>query len=70
MNKATTLYLVIINVIFIHQCFPLPITSPIILRSNFLNTFFTILDISNYTITLHCADYMLATSFTHDSIYN
>ena len=36
--------------------------------SDFLDTQFAVLDIGDCTITLHCADYMLTTSLTHDSI--
>ena len=68
MNKATILELVIKNVIFIQQCFSLPIINPIILESDFLDTYFTVLNISDHTITLHRADYMLTTSLTHDPI--
>ena len=70
MNKVITLDLVIDNVIFIQQCFVLPITNPIILGSNFLDIHFAVLDISNCIITLYCADYMLTTSLTHDPIDN
>ena len=52
MNKAIMLYLVIKNVIFTQKCFILPITNPIILGSDFLDTHFAVLDIGNHTITL------------------
>ena len=42
----------------------------IILGSDFLDTHFAVLDIGNCTITLHCADYMLTTSFTCNPVYN
>ena len=65
-NKVITLDLVINNVIFTQEYFVLPITNPIILGSDFLNTHFTVLDIGDHTITLHCDDNMLTTSLTHD----
>ena len=55
-NKVIMLDLVIENVIFIQQCFFLPITNPIILGSDFFDTHFAVLDIGDRTITLHCAD--------------
>ena len=70
MNKVIALDLIINNKIFLQQCFVLPIMNPIILGSCFLDTHFTVLDIGNRTITLHCADYMLITSLTHDPVYN
>ena len=70
MNKVITLYLLIDNVIFTQQCFVLPITNPIILGSDFLDTHFAVLDIDNHTITLCCADYMLTTSLTHNPLCN
>ena len=70
MNKVITLDLVIYNVIFTQQCFFLPITNPIILGSNFLDTYFAVLDIGNHTITLHCADYKLTTSLTYGPIHD
>ena len=69
MNKVITLELVIENAIFTQQCFVLPITNPIILGSDFLDTHFAVLDIGDCTITLHCADYMLTTSLTHDPVH-
>ena len=62
--------LVIQNVIFTQQCFVLPITNPIILGSDFLDTHFAVLDIVDSTLTLHCTDYMLTTSLTHDSVHH
>ena len=50
--------------------FVLLITNPIILGSELLDTYFVVLDISDHTITLHCADYMLTTSLTHDPVYS
>ena len=38
-NKVVTLGLVINNVIFIQECFILPITNPIILGSDFLDIY-------------------------------
>ena len=70
MNKVITLDLVLKNVICTQQCFVLPITSPIILESDFLDTHFAVLDIGDYNITLHYADYTLTTSLIHNSIYN
>ena len=64
MNKVISLDLVINNAIFIQQYSVLPITNPIILRSDFFDIHFSVLDIGNCTITLHCADYTLTTSFT------
>ena len=55
-NKVITLDLGIDNVLFTQQCFVLPITNPIILGSDFLDTHFAVLDISDHTITLHCTD--------------
>ena len=69
-NKVITLNLVIINVIFMQQCFVLPKTNPIILESDFLDIYFAVLDIINCTITLYCADYMLTTGLTHNPIHN
>ena len=69
-NKVIILNLVIDYVIFIQQCFVLPITNPIILGSNFLDTHFFVLDISDCTITLSYADYMLTTSLTGDPVHN
>ena len=62
--------LVIQNVIFTQQCFVLPITNPMVLGSDFLDTRFAVLDIGDSTITLHCADYMLNTSLTHDPVHD
>ena len=70
MNKVVTVNLVIDNVIPIQQHFLLPITNPIILGNEFLDTRFAVLDIGNYTITLCCANYMLTTSLTHDPVYD
>ena len=70
MNKVIALDLIINNKIFLQQCFVLPIMNPIILGSDFLDTHFTVLDIGNCTITLHCTDYMLTTSLTHDPVHN
>ena len=44
--------------------FVLPITNPIILGSDFLDTHFAVLDIGDCTITLYCTDYTLTTSLT------
>ena len=68
-NKVITLDLVINNVIFIQQCFILPITNPIILGSDFLDICFAVLDIGDNTITLHCTDYKLTTSLTCNSVH-
>ena len=62
--------LVINNVAFIQQCFVLTINNPIILVNDFLDIHFALLDIGDYTITLHCANYMLTTSLTHNSEHN
>ena len=70
MNKIIALDLTINNIIFLQQYFVLPIMNPIILGSYFLDTHFTVLDISDCTITLHCADYMLITSLTHNPVNN
>ena len=70
MNKVITLDLVIENVIFTQQCFVLLITNLIILGSDFLDTHFTVLDIGNHIITLHCTDYMLTNSLNHDPLHN
>ena len=70
MNKVTTQDLVIKNFIFTQQCFVLPITNPIILGSDFLDTYFAVLDIGDHTITLPYADYMLTTSLTHNPLHN
>ena len=70
MNKVITLDLVIKNVIFIQQCFVLPITNPIVLGSDFLDIYFAVLDIGDCTITLHCADYILTTSLTYDPVHD
>ena len=56
--------------IFTQQCFVLTITNPIILGSDFLETHSAVLDIGDHIITLHCADYMLTTSLTHDLVHN
>ena len=69
-NKVIALDLVINNVIFTQQCFALPITNLIIRGSDFLDTHFAVLDIGDYTITLHCDDYTLTTSLTHDSLHD
>ena len=69
-NKVITLDLIIDNVIFTQQCFVLPITNPIILGSNFLDTHFAVLDIGDHTITLCCTDYMLTNSLTGDPVYD
>ena len=45
------------------------VTNPIILGSVILGTYFSVLDIGDHTITLHCADYMLPTSLTHDPVH-
>ena len=70
MKKVIILDLVIKNVVFTQKCFFLPRTNPIILESDFLDTHFAVLDIGDGTITLHCADYTLTTSLTHDPIHN
>ena len=69
MNKIIMLDLVIKNVIFIQQCFDLPITNPIILGSDFLDTHIAVLDIGDHTITLCCTDYMLTTSLADSPIF-
>ena len=51
MNKVITLDIETQNIIFTHQCFVLSITNPIILESDFLDTYFAVLDIGDYTIT-------------------
>ena len=56
--------------IFTQQCFVLPITNPILLGSEFLDTHFAVLDISDHTITLCCTDFMLTTSLTHDPVHD
>ena len=68
-NKDITIYLVIDYIVFIQQCFVLPITNSIILGSDFLDTHFTVLDLGDCTITLCCADYTLTTSLSHDPVY-
>ena len=70
MNKVIMLDIAIENAIFTQQCFVLPITNPIILGSNFLDTNFAVLDIGDCTITLCCAAYTLTTSFTHNPVYD
>ena len=70
MNKVIKLDLVIENVIFPQQCFVLPITNPIIMGSDFLDTHFAVLDTSDCTITLHCTDYKITTSLTHDPVHD
>ena len=70
MKKVITLGLVIKNVTFTQQCFVLPITNPIILGSNFLDTHFAVLDIGDHTITLCCTDYTLTTSLIHDPVHD
>ena len=69
-NKVITLDLVIDNIVFTHQCFVLPITNPIILGSDFLDTHFAVLDIGGCSITLCCANYTLTTSLTLDPLNN
>ena len=69
-NKVITLDLVVKNVISLQQCFVFPINNPTILESDFLDIHFAVLDIGNYTITLHCADCMLTTSLTHDPVHD
>ena len=48
----------------------MPITNPIMLGSDFLDTHFAVLDIGDSTITLYCADYMLTTNLTRDYVYD
>ena len=62
--------LIVENVIFTQQCFLLPITNPIILGSDFLDTHFPVLDIGDHIITLCCTDYMLTTSLTCNPVYD
>ena len=69
-NKVITLHLVTENVVFTQQCFILPITNPIILGSDFLDTHFAVLDIGDYTITFGYADYTLTTSLTHNLVHD
>ena len=69
-NKVIKLDLVIDNVVFTQPCFVLPITNPIILGSDFLDTHFTVLDLGDHIITLHYTDYMLTTSLTYDPVYD
>ena len=70
MNKVITLDLVIKNVFFTQQCFVLTITTSITLGSDFLDTYFAVLDIGDHTITLHCTDYILTTSPNHDPVHD
>ena len=48
----------------------LPSTSLIILGSDFLDTYFVVLHISDSTITSHCTNYTLTTSLTHDPVHD
>ena len=70
MKKIIILDLVTENIIFTQQCFILPITNPIILGGDFLDTHFTVLDVGDCTINLYGTDYMLITSLTHDPVCN
>ena len=70
MNKVIIFDLLIKNMIFTKQCFILIITNPTILGSDFLDIYFSVLDISDHNITLHCTDYMITTSLTLDPIHN
>ena len=69
-NKVVTLNLVLNNAIFIQQCFVLPITNPIILGIDFLDTHFAVVNIGVCTITLGYADYMIPTSLNHDPVHD
>ena len=69
-NKVTTLDLVINSIISINQCFICPITNPIILGSDFLDTQFAMLDIGDRIITLCYTDYTLTTSITCNPVRN
>ena len=69
-NKVITLDLVRKYVNFIQKCFVRPITNPIILGSDFLDTHFAVLDIGDCTITLCCTNYKLTTSLTHNPIHD
>ena len=55
MNEVITLVVVIENVMFKQQCFVLPITNPIVLGSDFMDTHFVVLDIrtSYHQLALH-----------------
>ena len=64
-NKVITIDLVIENVIFTQQCLVLPITNPIILGSDFLDTHFAMLDIGDCTyhyLALHWVTCLLPAS--------
>ena len=69
-KEVITIDLVIDSMFFTQQSFVPLITNSIILVSDFLNTHFAVLDIGDHTITLHCTDYMLTTSLTHDPVHN
>ena len=70
MKKVFTLDLIIDSVFFTQQCFVLPITNPNILGSDSIDIHFAVLDICDHTITLHCTEYMLTASLTHDFIHD
>ena len=56
------------NVVFTQQCFVLSINNSIILGSDFLDTYFAMLNTDKCIITLNCPDYILTTSLTQDSV--
>ena len=68
-NKVIIFELVNKNVIFTQLCFVLPITNPIIPGSEFLDIYFVVIGVGDYTITLCCTNYMLTTSLIYDPIY-
>ena len=68
--KEITFDYVIEYAILTMQYFVLLITNPIIMGSDFLASYISILDVVYCTITLHCADYMLTASLTCDIVYD
>ena len=70
LNKVIKHDLITDNVVFTRKCFVLPITNPIILGNDFLDIYFTVLDIGDHIIILHCADCMLSSSLTHNSAHD
>ena len=69
-SKVIILVLVVDSMPFTQQYFFLPITNLIIFWSDFLDKCFTVLNVGDCTITLHCTDYMLTTRLTGDPVYN
>ena len=69
-SKATTINLKIDSIVFRLQCYILPTTIAIILRSEVLDIHSAVLNLGNYKILLNCANYILTVSLTYEPTQN